>query len=151
MVKRLLPAIVLWLTVNGSPAKGDSSVGIGAEAGTQPGLSVQYMVSPVTAYHFTGHFGDGSAAISADYQRLYIPGFGHGGDFTIATYAGIGLIGTSSRDQNGEAYGLHLPVGLQGDIEALRLSLFLEIAAVLGPVPTTNTFGAFATGLRTRF
>jgi hypothetical protein len=147
-LRKTIAVLSIWIA---APALADSGIGIGVAAGPTPALSLQYEASPRTAYHLTAHFGDDTAALTADYQRFLVPGFGHGGTWILAFYAGAGLGGEATHEQDGEAYSLRLPLGVQWDLLDLRLSAFLEAAPTLGPLPAT-TLGAVATGgLRARF
>jgi hypothetical protein len=126
-------------------------LGIGLEAGPTPALSVQYAVAPQTAYHVTAHVDGGGAALSADYQRLHVPSIGYGHGWTASLYGGLGLSGTGDRENATESFRVRLPLGVQCDVNALRLSIFMEGAALVGPLPLTGMSATGAAGLRARF
>jgi hypothetical protein len=126
--------------------------GIGAAGGTAPGLSVQFAPTPLVAYHASAAYGDDSAQITADLQRHLTPGFGQGRGWRLSFYGGLGLMGAARQDdETPEAFHARLPVGTQCDVRELHLSLFAEVAALLGELPMTRLSQAAAIGARATF
>ena len=145
-------ALCLYLGMSlGTVARADNW-GVGAAGGTLPGLSVQY--APVTglAYHASAHYTAESTQISADLQRFVTPGFGYGRGWRLSFYGGLGLSGEGRRDdETPEAFLARVPVGTQCDVRDLHLSVFGELAALVGELPNTRLARAAAVGVRATF
>jgi hypothetical protein len=126
--------------------------GVGAAGGTAPGLSVQFAPAPSLAYHASAAYGHDSAQITTDLQRHVTPGFGQGRGWRLSFYGGLGLSGAARQDdETPEAFHARLPIGTQCDVRELHLSLFAEVAALLGELPMTRLSNAAAIGARATF
>ncbi len=133
------------------------SWGVGAAVLPEPGLSVQYAADPESAYHVAAHVGSDIALLHADWQRFHHPRFARGASWRAGGYAGIGLEGRASRgaavedETTPESWSLRLPLGVQLDLEGLHLSIFVEAAPAVGPLPTTRLTATAGGGIRARF
>lgn len=131
--------------------------GLGAAVLPEPGLSVQYAGDHGSAYHVAAHVGNATASLHADWQRFHHPRFARSASWRAGGYAGLGLGGKASRDgeargdQPGEIWRLRLPVGVQLDLQDWHLSLFVEGAPAIGPLPTTRLSATAGGGIRARF
>ncbi len=142
--------IILAALALASPARAEW--GVGAAIQGQPALSVQYAPSKDDAYHVVAHVGNEAALFQADYQRFFRPRSLSDGILRGGAYAGLGLSGEAERDAApGERWYLHLPVGLQCDVEPLHLSVFAEVAAKVGALPGTGLVPALSGGIRAYF
>jgi hypothetical protein len=138
-----------------SPAFAAGRLGVGPAAAYGPALSVQFARgtdAPQSAWHVLAHYRPGVAGASLDHQWRYTPAFGWGRGFRLDLYSGLGLAGASDRDaESREVYRLRLPIGLQWNLDSLRLAAFLEGAPTVGPLPRTTFAAAAAAGLRATF
>ncbi len=128
-------------------------LGIGAAAGSTPGLSVHYSRNFKEGYHVVGFYDETSAAFSCDYQRHHIPTFGYLKESKLSFYAGLGLGGESKSETNEEveSYHLRIPTGVQWKQSEIRLQIFGEVAGRLGSLPKTNTSAEGLLGARAYF
>lgn len=153
----LRPLLLAVLASSAPVSAFAESWGVGAAVLPEPGLSVQYAADPDAAYHVAAHVGSDIALLRADWQRFHHPRFARGTSWRAGGYAGLGLEGRASRgaaaegETSPESWGLRLPLGVQLDLADLHLSVFVEAAPAIGPLPTTRLTATAGGGIRARF